>query len=608
MAADAGELVVKISADVSDIKKALEDIKGNVGNLGADTVAKGNLMADAFKKIGEAAIHFVEDSVRAFAEHEQAITRLTLAVGGPAAKSMADFAQQLQRTTAFSDDAILSLENQLTQYGVFPDSVKQATQALVDFAARTGKDLPEAGAMMAKAMAGQGRELKNYGIDVSVAASRSENLASVVQQLEGRFGGAAVVMKGTLSGSMANLTNQFEDLKKKIGEDLAPVLSKFLAWANDSIALIDRVINKNKQYSDTIEGQKEKLATLIANMKAQISNGVDLDKNEQDQIRTLVAHIKQLEAAANAHKKNTGATEIEIDSIRALKNELELLQQQEKNLGVITDLTTKKRMLGNELELAQLQADATVADQLAAQSTAKKIMLSQQELAELTAQQIEISSITDIETQKRLATAQLSWEAQASFSDQLSVSIQEDLATTTAQFADMAKTMISSFANSTAKMIVEGGKFSDVMKNLWQQLAEMVIAQILKMIAEWLVFQAMTGGSGGIIGGFAGGWAEGGVIDEPSVITGLRSGVTHIAGEAGPEAVVPMHKMGGSGPGVGSGSGGSGGITINITGQFLEGNQSTWNRMVQEQIIPQLRRFSMTQPNGVVNRKRGAMV
>jgi hypothetical protein len=69
------------------------------------------------------------------------------------------------------------------------------------------------------------------------------------------------------------------------------------------------------------------------------------------------------------------------------------------------------------------------------------------------------------------------------------------------------------------------------------------------------------------------------------------------AGENGNhEAVVPMGAGGG---------GGGGGITFNISGTFLEADPNTWQRMIREKIVPEIGRYTMINPTGNFNRRRG---
>jgi hypothetical protein len=47
-------------------------------------------------------------------------------------------------------------------------------------------------------------------------------------------------------------------------------------------------------------------------------------------------------------------------------------------------------------------------------------------------------------------------------------------------------------------------------------------------------------------------------------------------------------------------------LTVNISGQFIEGNENQWQRMFREKIMPEIRRMTMSNPTGNFIRRRGA--
>jgi phage-related minor tail protein len=105
------------------------------------------------------------------------------------------------------------------------------------------------------------------------------------------------------------------------------------------------------------------------------------------------------------------------------------------------------------------------------------------------------------------------------------------------------------------------------------------------------------------------------MINEPSIVTGLKSGKRILAGEAGAEAIIPMGKGGAGGNKTASEMGtsfagafdqGAPNITIQINGQFLEGNENQWQRMFREKLLPEIRRSTMSNPTGNFLRRRGA--
>ncbi len=595
MANDA-EVIVKLSADIADLKKKLGEASADTKGFSVGTVAAGTAIGQVAVDMGKKILEFAGKSLMAFAEQERAVTLLSVAVGDKAAQSFAEYANELQKTTTFTDDSILAMQRQLANFGVFPGSIKEATKPLLDFAAATGKTLPEAAAVMGQAMAGQGRELKKYGLELDSNATRSENLAKTTKFLQERFGGTADTIKKDVLGQIENMTNRMKDLMEVVGEQLTPAFNFWGGVLDSVISKVEKLAGASKQELSVNEIALRQLRDRNAQIRLKIDLGQFVSDQEKEEFERNARLIKQLKDMTEEDKKKAtqktktskdavGAVENEIDAIQKLKNELAGLEQQMERLGEISTLNTEKRILNSHMELAQLTAD-----------------------------QQQITIITNLETEKRLAIAQASYEANASFSEQLTVRMAENLANTTAAWVDMADTMINSFAAATARMILEGGKFSRVIENLWRQLAEMVIQQILRMIAQWIVFQSMTGGAGGF-GGF-GFMAEGGMINEPSLIVGMRTGSRHIAGEAGPERVVPASKGGGpgnfsfSGTGAaarGASAGAGGDIHVHITGQFIEGSVNKWHRLIKEQIAPEIRRLAMGDPNSLITRKRGAL-
>lgn len=242
-----------------------------------------------------------------------------------------------------------------------------------------------------------------------------------------------------------------------------------------------------------------------------------------------------------------------------------------------------------------------------AQTTAESLMMTVQTYQEFLVEK------TDEQMKLWIAAKQMEVEADAKAKEFLGIQQNEwtNLAKNTTQ------SLFNEFGNGVAEMIMEGKKFSDVMKQLWQNLAKAVIAEITKMIAKWLVFMALRRVGGGFFGG---GFQHGGIISEPSVITGLRSGTTHVAGEAGPEVVMPMQSFKGAkrnkavttaqlleGPeAYQEEQVPSMNVTVNIKGEFLEGSQTKWQRMVRDVLVPEIRRRTMADPRGLFNRRRGA--
>lgn len=610
MATDAGELVVKISADIADMKAALQVASQNVGSLGAETVAAGNIMSGAFEEVGRMAIKFATDSIEAFGQQEQTLLRLSNLVGTDAADSFEKFAAHIEETTAFSHEQVLAMDAQLAAFGIMPDQIQKASGALIDYAAQTGKTLPEAAGVLGRAMAGNSRELKALGVEIFSTDDRTTKFNKTIDTLNEKFAGVAEQMSGTTLGGFEQLKNAFTDLEQQVGKFLVSSGGGFSSWLTGMIKNLVVSMETINSFITEIGGIGHAFEAVFLEVGREVIKflidattlfgawnpilklvGINIDSIKASLDKKIDSMQKDIQLT------NTSAT----TAVKAEKNKVVAISDTQRTLDQYLS------SLNHSIEVAKIVSDNIV--EIADLETQKRILDSEIALGKMESDQHAITVFTEQETEKRLLTSQQAWETNASFSTQFGVKLADDIDKNTSDWVNMANGMFKSFSDATSKMIVEGGRFSDVMKNFWQQLAEQVISQIIRMIAEWIVFQAMTGGAGG---GFGGGFlsgighmAGGGMINEPSMLVGLRTGSRHLVGEAGPEAVVPT---GGNQSGLPGGDSSGANITVNISGQFIEASESKWNRLVQEQIIPQLRRFSMTQPNGVVNRKRGASV
>lgn len=129
----------------------------------------------------------------------------------------------------------------------------------------------------------------------------------------------------------------------------------------------------------------------------------------------------------------------------------------------------------------------------------------------------------------------------------------------TAAVTGFSKAMTQAFANS----ITGGKQFEDVLKSLALKLSDLAVKAAFKPLESALGggLQALTAGLGGSAA--EGGtrlFAAGGVIGAPSYFP-LGDGGVGLAGEAGPEAIMPLQRGADGRLGVAGG----GGSTINIS-------------------------------------------
>lgn len=243
MAETVAQLLVTLGADVSELKKGLSDAQGQLeairkksdqtglgfSKLQANVVSLNaaiGLVKDAYRVFAGATssvISAINGAIEAASEQEDAQLQLrnALELTGQASRDVIDAydaqSSALQQSSRFADEAVTSVQALLTRFKVLPQDMGPATQAIVDFAAATGQDIEAAAETFGRAIEGQTRGLRQFGISVEDTGSRSKNLAAVIEALEERFGGAAQASITNFRGSLIVLGNTFGEVQETVG-------------------------------------------------------------------------------------------------------------------------------------------------------------------------------------------------------------------------------------------------------------------------------------------------------------------------------------------------------------------------------------------------------
>lgn len=135
-------------------------------------------------------------------------------------ESIQRLASSLQLQTTFGDEAILNMQSLLVTYGVTTDKLEEASQATLDFAVATGRDLKTAALTVGKAAAGFTGELSRYGIIIDKNIPKTEKFRAVLDKMNEQFRGRAQAEVRTFSGRMTQLRNATGDLSEAFGESI----------------------------------------------------------------------------------------------------------------------------------------------------------------------------------------------------------------------------------------------------------------------------------------------------------------------------------------------------------------------------------------------------
>jgi hypothetical protein len=149
------------------------------------------------------------------------------------------YAQQVQATTLFSQQDVLSSEALIVSHTQLQSSFQSVTNMAADLATKMGTDLPNATRMLTNALtdpvAGLNQLIRQGNIDFPAATvTIIENMAKVgdtagadaliLKTLNDSIGGVATAAAGAPGAALTQLSNQLTALGTVIGNDLLPLL------------------------------------------------------------------------------------------------------------------------------------------------------------------------------------------------------------------------------------------------------------------------------------------------------------------------------------------------------------------------------------------------
>ena len=234
------DFTVKILGDKSNAKKVVDQFGDDLGKASskwggalknAASTAGGVLAALGIQDVTQKVMDFGQQSVDAFKEAEQSQALLEEAykkfpaLADTNIGKLRELNTALQAKTGYDDDQIAASQASLAQFGLTGDQISKLTPLMLDYAAKTGKDLPSAAEALGKAVLGQGRGLKAIGVNFKDTGDAAGNFDQLMGALGDKVGGTAEAMGKTGAGQAKILEATFGDLQESIGEKLLPVIT-----------------------------------------------------------------------------------------------------------------------------------------------------------------------------------------------------------------------------------------------------------------------------------------------------------------------------------------------------------------------------------------------
>lgn len=203
--------------------KRIDKFSSTATKVGAGMLAFSGVAGGALLAFAKAS----EEANRSHLELENTLSNAPQLAGATAGE-FEKLATSIQNKTAADGDAIVSGIAVLGQFGLTARQLQTLTPLLVDYSRRTGKDMVTSAQVLGKALQGQGRGLRDVGIQFTDTGSSAGNFAEIVDSLSDKVGGFAEQEGKTFSGSLERLKNQFGDIEEGVGKGAVDVFGNLL--------------------------------------------------------------------------------------------------------------------------------------------------------------------------------------------------------------------------------------------------------------------------------------------------------------------------------------------------------------------------------------------
>jgi len=230
------------SATLDKVGRHAEDSGGRFSKMKALAVGSGALAGAAIVKFGKDSVAAYTEAQESGAALEDAFKRFPR-LADTNIGALQALNSQLELKTKYDDDATASAQSVLAGFKLTGKQITDLTPLLQDYASKTGKDLPTAARDLGKALLGQGRSLKDVGINFTDTKSLAGNFDEIMGGLRTQVGGFAENEGKTAAGQSAILQNEFGELQETVGSKLLPALLKV---AGAGIKVTTWVTNNSK--------------------------------------------------------------------------------------------------------------------------------------------------------------------------------------------------------------------------------------------------------------------------------------------------------------------------------------------------------------------------
>lgn len=264
---------------------------------------------------------------------------------------IATTAERVAKQFGYLDnDDVLKVFQQLIVYGkLTEDQMNQLLPVIIDFAAATGQDLPAATSVIIKALEGNGKALKEYGINIKDAETTTEAFGIIMDQLAPKVAGVGKAFGDSEAGGLAKAQQRFKDIKEEIGSGLLPVLNSVLSVILD---IGKGAIGTGRAIFDAFSGKQSLIASILGS-----SDNADIAFEATQVFNNQMSALKQsYKILADLQKEGKKLDVSEKDILKEFTENLRArLAEREKQYASIKQGTDRQAIMSALADIRGMQ-------------------------------------------------------------------------------------------------------------------------------------------------------------------------------------------------------------------------------------------------------------
>lgn len=174
--------------------------------------------------------------------------------------------EMANRFRYLDNDDVIGVFKKLIDYGKLTEKqMDDLLPVIIDFAANSQISLEESTSIIVKAIEGNGKALKEYGIDIKDAGTEAERLGVIMTTLKDKTEGAAEAFQNSAKGGIATARQELNNLKEDIGSFVIPIVNKLLSVVvNAAKGLKQFAIDIRNTFAGVRDQAKESAASDFA--------------------------------------------------------------------------------------------------------------------------------------------------------------------------------------------------------------------------------------------------------------------------------------------------------------------------------------------------------